>query len=199
MIPSALVHLKQLPLTINGQLDRKVLPNPNFTRTKTYTTPRNDLEEQVVGIWAEVLRQPKDTIGIKDDFFRLGGNSILAIRLTNRINKQFNKNFHVAIIFKNTTILKLVSSLENETEESAIRKITVTQPKDQKLSFAQERMWFVEKYEEGTNAYNIPMIFEVLEDTNLKALESSLKSIIARHEILRTLIKEDEGKHISVS
>ena len=61
------------------------------------------------------------------------------------------------------------------------------------MSFAQERMWFVEKYEEGTNAYNIPMIFEVLEDTNLKALESSLKSIIARHEILRTLIKEDEG------
>ena len=122
MIPSALVHLKQLPLTINGKLDRKVLPDPNFTRTKTYTTPRNDLEEQVVGIWAEVLRQPKDTIGIQDDFFRLGGNSILAIRLTNRINKQFNKNFHVAIIFKNTTILKLVSSLENETEESAIKK-----------------------------------------------------------------------------
>ncbi|MBY0273421.1 MAG: gramicidin biosynthesis protein, partial [Alphaproteobacteria bacterium] len=156
--------------------------------------PRNKLEAQVVEIWAEVLGLPKDKIGIQDDFFRLGGNSIIAIRLISKINKDLNKNLRVAALFNNTSIFKLLSSLEQESEENIIQPIPLTQPKDQKLSFAQERLWFIEKYEEGTSAYNIPMIFKLPEGTNLKALESSLKSIVERHEILRTLIKEENGE-----
>jgi amino acid adenylation domain-containing protein len=86
MIPSVLVHLESLPLTINGKLDRKALPNPELTNSDTYVAPRNDLEAKVCGIYAEVLGLDVTQIGIKDDFFRLGGNSILAIKLVSRLN-----------------------------------------------------------------------------------------------------------------
>ncbi len=193
MVPSFLLHLTHIPLTTNGKLDRKALPEPHFTNTKKYTAPKNKLEEQAVRIWAEVLDLPKDTIGIEDDFFRLGGNSILAIPLISQINRELDLNLRVSSIFKHTTIHKLLSS-ENEIPENIIRKIDIIHPEDQKLSFAQERLWFIENYEGGTCVYNIPMFFEISPDMDLEILELSLQSIVTRHEILRTFIKENKGK-----
>jgi acyl-coenzyme A synthetase/AMP-(fatty) acid ligase len=87
MIPSILIYMEELPLTINGKLDRKALPKPEFTNIDKYVAPRNELEEKVCKIWAEVLGLPEDKVGINDDFFRLGGDSILAIRLISKLNK----------------------------------------------------------------------------------------------------------------
>ena len=107
MIPSVLVQLDAIPLTINGKLDRKALPDPSFISTKTYIAPRNDLEEQVAEIWAEVLGLPKETIGIQDDFFRLGGDSIVSIQLVSRLRQRLDLRVSVKDIFTYKTIERL--------------------------------------------------------------------------------------------
>ena len=85
MLPGVLVHLDKLPLTINGKLDRKALPEAEFTRDDGYVEPRNELERSVCQIWAEVLNLPEDKVSIRDDFFRLGGDSIVSIQLISRL------------------------------------------------------------------------------------------------------------------
>jgi amino acid adenylation domain-containing protein len=108
MIPSVLVHVEQMPLTINGKLDRKALLEPEFKNKEQYVAPRTELEKQVCGIWAEVLGLAEDKVGINDDFFRLGGNSILAIKLINRINRVLNNCISVEAIFNYHTISSLL-------------------------------------------------------------------------------------------
>ncbi|CAG2169614.1 unnamed protein product, partial [Oppiella nova] len=192
MIPSVLVYLKELPLTINGKLDRKALPEPEFSSGDNYVAPRNEVEKQVCEIWTNVLGLAVDKVGIRDDFFRLGGNSIVAIRLVSQLNKKLNSDIALSSIFKHRTIQELVHYFKYSTEDKVIiNKAVITNVEEQLLSFAQERLWFIDKYEEGTNAYNIPMVFKLSKDIKLDILEKSVKSIVTRHEILRTLIKED--------
>jgi len=121
MIPSILVYLEKLPLTINGKLDRKALPDPEFTNIDNYVAPRNELESQVCKIWGEVLGLPEDRIGIRDDFFRLGGDSILAIKLVSKINKGLKNNVSIATIFKHSTVEGLCYDLNNHIENSKKR------------------------------------------------------------------------------
>ena len=116
MVPSVLVYLEKLPLTINGKFDRKALPDPEFTDKLSYVAPRNDLEYQVCEVYAQILGIPVENIGIKDNFFRLGGNSILVIKLVSQLNNQVfaNPSFHlnklvnITDIFKHKTILGLL-------------------------------------------------------------------------------------------
>ena len=192
MVPSALVHLDKLPLTINGKLDRKALPDPKFTQEESYVAPRSELEQQICQIWAETLGLPQDQVGIRDNFFRLGGNSILAIKLVNRLNKKLNNNVSVSVLFKQNTIEKLSRYLEHTSEdEIVIDQSKVSQVGEQILSFAQERLWFIEQYEGGTNAYNVPIVFKLTQNAQVELVARSIKGIVSRHEILRTLIKED--------
>jgi amino acid adenylation domain-containing protein len=193
MVPNAFIHLEQLPLTINGKLDRKALPASEFTNRDHYVAPRNELETKICQIWADIVGLPVEKVGTSDDFFRLGGNSILAIKLVSRLSKELDKSIHVATIFKQSTVSKLLHYLKHneEEEEVVIEKITVIHPEKQWLSFAQERLWFLEKYEQGTTAYNIPMVYRLSSECELDLLECSIRAIVDRHEILRTLIKED--------
>lgn len=107
MVPNVLVHLEMLPLTINGKLDRKNLPNPKCTNVGNYVAPRNELDEHICEIYAEVLGISKEQFGINDDFFRLGGNSILAIKLVSKLNNLLHCNVRVADIFKAKTVKSL--------------------------------------------------------------------------------------------
>jgi len=200
MVPSMLVHLEKLPLTINGKLDRKALPDPEFSNEDSYVAPRNELEQKVCQIWAKILGAPEDKVGIYDDFFRLGGNSILAIKLVSKLNRELNSNISVSGIFTNNTIDKSTRYIEHSTEDNiVIEKATTNRVEEQALSFAQERLWFIEKYEQGTSAYNVPMVFKLASNVKLDILESSVGNIILRHEILRTLIKEDsEGNSYQI-
>ncbi len=191
MIPKALVYLAHLPLTVNGKVDRKSLPNPTFTNSKSYVAPRNELEKEIVKIWAEILGLSNEIVGIEDDFFRLGGNSISAIRLVSRINKNFNQNLNIASIFQNRTIIKILSCFCTKSEINTPIKMHVKDPKYQKLSFSQERLWFIEKYENGTNAYNVPIVAEIADTVSLDLLKKSINSIVKRHDVLKTCIKED--------
>ena len=115
MVPSILMHLDKLPLTINGKLDRKALPDPEFGSDEdTYVAPRSELEEKLCQIWAEVLGIEANKISIKDDFFRLGGNSILAIKLVNKINAKFTMQLNIAEIFKYNSVQKMIDHIETQ-------------------------------------------------------------------------------------
>ncbi|SQB47407.1 Linear gramicidin synthase subunit D [Chryseobacterium jejuense] len=196
MIPSAFIHLKSLPLTINGKLDRKLLPEPEFTGGNEYTAPMNDLQKKLCTIYGEVLGINPEYISIHDDFFRLGGNSIMAIKLIGKIKQELELQTSVSMVFNHKTIALLEGALtteETDVENIEIIPVEVSSPEEQRLSFAQERLWFIESYEGGSSAYNIPMIVTLGAETNIPALCKALEFIIQRHEILRTFILTTEN------
>jgi acyl-CoA synthetase (AMP-forming)/AMP-acid ligase II len=150
-------------------------------------------EIKIRSIWGAVLGIPSDQIGIQDDFFRLGGNSILATKLASKLNRELGSSVSVSAIFTQHTVALLAHYLKYNTEEHVtISKAAVSKSEEQLLSFAQERLWFIEQYEQGTSAYNIPMVVRLSADVDLALLERSIQCIVHRHEILRTLIKEDQ-------
>ncbi|MCW1963754.1 non-ribosomal peptide synthetase [Chryseobacterium viscerum] len=195
MIPSAFIHLKSLPLTINGKLDRKQLPEPEFTGGNEYTAPMNDLQEKLCTIYGEILGTNPDYISINDDFFRLGGNSIMAIKLISKIRLTLDMQTNVAMIFNHKTVASLSGALsENVLEDQiTLSPLKVDNPEDQRLSFAQERLWFIESYEGGSSAYNIPMTVTLSMKTDIPALCTALETVIQRHEVLRTFILTTEN------
>ncbi|RZK03116.1 MAG: hypothetical protein EOO43_23145 [Flavobacterium sp.] len=113
MVPTILVYLPKLPLTYNGKLDRKALPEPEFGNSRNYTLPSNKVESKVCEIWAEILGLSKDKVGIDDDFFRLGGNSILLIKLVSTINNEFESNVKFKEIFNSSTIRQIAELIQN--------------------------------------------------------------------------------------
>ncbi|MGA8165634.1 MAG: condensation domain-containing protein, partial [Waddliaceae bacterium] len=192
MVPDYFVVLDKLPTTSNGKLDRNSLPEIGLEGGER-NSPRNELEKQVHSIWADVLGLSEDKLSITDDFFRLGGNSILAIKLTNKLNNSLQQNIKVSDIFTHPSVEKLVQSFSgNQADEISIKKGLFINEREQVLSFAQERLWFIQTYEHGTNVYNVPLIFELSNQIDLEALKKALFSIVNRHEVLRTIIKEDE-------
>jgi amino acid adenylation domain-containing protein/non-ribosomal peptide synthase protein (TIGR01720 family) len=194
MIPSAFIQLDRFPLTINGKLDRKALPNPDFVNKESYVAPTSDLEIKLCTIWQEILSLEK--VGIEDNFFRIGGNSILAIRLSHKISKALATNISVADIFSHKTI----SCLGDFLKSNEIKQIAITPQnlEEYPLSFAQERLWFIEQYEQGTNAYHIPLLVELQENTDRDRLKYAIDQVVRRHEVLRTVFKEDEGEYTQV-
>ncbi|WP_284461951.1 non-ribosomal peptide synthetase, partial [Chryseobacterium sp.] len=196
MVPSAFVHLTALPLTINGKLDRKQLPEPEFTGSKNYVAPETELQTKLCYIYGEVLGLDAESISIHDDFFRLGGNSIMAIKLISKIKQVLDIRVEVAVIFSHKTIASLSHILADENnrgEQITITPVEVNTPEEQRLSFAQERLWFIENYEGGSSAYNIPMIFRLDEKADISILCKALDAIIMRHEVLRSVIRTTDN------
>jgi len=193
MMPGLYVHVDGFPVTVNGKLDRQALPDPDFTTKDNYEGPNSQSEERLCEIYAEVLGVQSSQISVKDDFFKLGGHSILAIQLVNRINKKLGRKIDVSSIFKYKTVRQLSGHVQ-EGVEAAVRimPVEVSDPKEQLLSFAQERLWFIESYEGGSNAYNIPMVFKIKKDLDVTKILDGVKRVVHRHEVLRSVIKTDE-------
>ncbi|MBK2238166.1 non-ribosomal peptide synthetase, partial [Francisella philomiragia] len=188
MLPSILVELESMPLTVNGKLDRRALPDPEFVNEDSYVVPTTELEITLCDIFAEVLGLEK--VGVTDDFFRIGGNSILAIKLASKVTKVLDINISVADIF----IYKNVSKLSSYISNNEIDNIVISQANIDKyaLSFAQERLWFIEQYEKGTNAYHMPMLVSLNDDTDIEAIKLSIKAIVERHDVLRSVFRQDD-------
>ncbi|WP_259305765.1 condensation domain-containing protein, partial [Bacteroides ovatus] len=141
-----------------------------------------------------MLGLERGTVGVEDDFFQLGGDSILSIKMMNQVNKELGLNINISAVFKHRTIKNLLGSIEFEKFQSVqIEKFSVANPEEQLLSFAQERLWFINNYESGTSAYNVPMVFEVCSKVNTKHLIQSIKTVVQRHEVLRSIIKTGES------
>ncbi|WP_075343709.1 non-ribosomal peptide synthetase [Tenacibaculum agarivorans] len=193
MVPSLWISLDEMPLTVNGKLDRKALPelDGSMLSTKEYVAPRNETEEQLVNIWQDLLSVEK--VGVYDDFFELGGHSLLATRLVSLIRKELEKELAIREIFEHTTIADLSLHITTQSKGVLLPEVTAEDRSDSiPLSFSQERLWFLDQFE-GTLAYHIPAIIHIEGDLDVEILEQALKTIVARHEILRTNLFSKDG------
>lgn len=147
----------------------------------------SDTEYKVASIFAGILGL--EEISLHDDFFRMGGNSISAIQVSHRISNLLGIDVGVADIFKHNTIARLVAHGMGQTRT----EIPHAQAARSVLSFAQERLWFIEQYEQGSNAYHIPLIYDLDPENGIEGMKYALQQVVARHEVLRTTIEHDES------
>lgn len=197
MLPSLFVQIDEIPLTPNGKVDRRALPRIDLTKARLihYNPPRTPTEEMLVGIWCEVLKL--EQVGIRENFFDLGGHSLLATQVASRIRESFKVEFPLKRLFELTTIADIAVALEAamEQERVAVRGIESRKHGEYvRLSFAQQRMWFLDQFEPGSPLYNIPAAFRIYGDLNIEALKQALADLSERHSILRTIFIDLDGE-----
>ena len=189
MIPVAVVVLEALPLTPNGKLDKRALPAPEYT-AGGYRAPADAVEEVLAGIYARVLGLER--VGVDDSFFDLGGDSLSAMRLVAAINTGLDAGLAVRAIFDAPTVAQLAPRIG---DGSGGRKPLVAgqRPTVVPLSFAQSRMWFLNRFEGGVATYNMPTAFRICGALDVEALGAALDDVIDRHESLRTVFPDVDG------
>ncbi|MEO6220987.1 MAG: amino acid adenylation domain-containing protein, partial [Ginsengibacter sp.] len=194
MVPALLVELNEMPLTSNGKVDKKALPDPDVDELmgNMYELPGTDMEKQLVHIWKKLLSVER--VGINDNFFELGGHSLSAMQLSSRLHKLLNIKIDIGKIFANPTIKELciVLSGEDETKYSEIKILPHQEYYD--LSHAQKRFWILSHYKDGSKAYNFSAAYIIEGNLNNAAFNKAIKSVIKRHESLRTVFIEIEGE-----
>ncbi|MEU9188406.1 amino acid adenylation domain-containing protein, partial [Streptomyces sp. NPDC048484] len=186
MLPSLFVELDELPLSPNGKLDRAALPAPDATRLggNAFVAPASPSEELLAGIWARVLGV--DRVGAEDDFFELGGHSLLATQVTSRIRDVFGVEAPLSVLFDRRTVRDLAAWADSATRGIVLSPVTVADRDEPlPLSFAQQRLWFLDQLDPGSPEYNltIPVRLGALD---VEALGAALSTVPARHEVLRT-------------
>lgn len=184
MIPAAFVQIDKFTLSANGKLDRNVLPTPEFT-VYEYVPPVSELERTLCAIWQEVLTV--EQVGITDDFFMLGGNSILAIHLINKVRQRLDIELSILDLFEHNQIRTLI---EHGLGRQAVR-ILPANTRRYPLSYAQQRLWFIEQFDSHSSAYQIPILLNLSHDADHHCIELAIRAILVRHQVLRTCIKED--------
>ncbi|MEF3353754.1 amino acid adenylation domain-containing protein [Paenibacillus sp. GYB006] len=190
MIPAAIMFMDELPLTPNAKLDRKALPEPDYASLTTLRQARTPQEELLCELFADILQLPR--VGIDDNFFDLGGHSLLAARLSMRIRGIFSKDLSLADLFEAPTVAKLVKKLDDVVHtRPAIQR--EERPSEIPLSFAQKRLWFLDRLEGPNSAYNIPLVIEMKGLLQVDALKMALNDLALRHESLRTIYPENGG------
>ncbi|GAC1464690.1 MAG: hypothetical protein NVSMB9_03610 [Isosphaeraceae bacterium] len=203
MVPSIIVPLDALPLTPNGKVDRNALPDPvkpGGTLTGSTLPPRGPVEEALVTIWSEVLE--RETPGIHDNFFEIGGHSLLAARLLARVRDTFSVDLPLKALFDSPTVAGLGSLVEEALRSGAGFEIPPLEPvpRDGPLpaSFAQQRLWFLDQLEPASSAYNIPAAVRLKGTLNHAVLEQAFQELVRRHESLRTTFTSEDGLPLQV-
>ncbi|NNB98210.1 non-ribosomal peptide synthase/polyketide synthase, partial [Corallococcus exiguus] len=194
MRPSALLVLEALPLNTNGKVDRKALPAPQGTAlASTYVAPRTPTEEQLAALFTQVLRVER--VGIHDDFFALGGHSLLATQLVSRIRATFRAELPLRALFEAPTVATLAERLQSQTPSLRLPPLTRTQSDGpQPLSFAQQRLWFLDQLTPGDASYNLPTALRLTGQVDVKSLRRAFEALVARHDALRTTFRDSEGQ-----
>jgi acyl carrier protein len=191
MVPAAYMRLERLPLTINGKVDRGALPEPEISLNEDeYEPPAREIEKIFCEIFGQILELDAETVSVTADFFRLGGSSIRAMKLVNRIQRETRTRISVADIFAYKTIRAITENLKETGDwRPTITPAVFENAEEQVLSHEQRRLWFLESYEGGSNAYNIPMVWEIAEGVDEESLKDSIKEIVRRHEVLHSVVK----------
>ena len=203
MVPAAYVVLDALPLTATGKVDRRALPEPQVSQAETTFVPtRTPIEGIIAQLWGQVLafadERQLEQVGVDDNFFELGGHSLLATRVISRVRQVFGVDVSLRDLFEAPTVAGLAQRVE-----AALRGMqglqsppmrTISRDGELVLSFAQQRMWFLDQLEPNTPLYNIPDAVRFTGPLNIRALERSVNAIIQRHEALRTVFVTEDGK-----
>ncbi len=185
--------IEKMPLTATGEIDRQQL-RLHGDAAAARVAPRNDVERQMAKIWEEVLRVPAP--GVNDNFFSLGGNSLLATQVISRLRDAFKVELPLRALFEKPTIAGLAGRLDGLAPKTSEVPPIVPVPRtsDLPLSFAQRRLWFLAQFEPDSPVYNIPIAIQLDGPVKLDALEQSLNAIVQRHEPLRTRFPDVNGK-----
>ncbi len=203
MVPTTFMVMKQFPVTLNGKVDRKALPAPvenAHQESSEIILPATEIEKQLAALWTEILGIKN--ISVTDKFFEMGGNSLSATMLISRIIRNYSIRLTLRDLFENQTIAEISLEIEQrktiETDKgqtNVIRHLASDQ-KFLPLSPGQKRLWFVENFEPGNRAYNMPFEYSIKGDLDTVVLEKSIAELIWRHESLRTIITTVEGEPV---
>ncbi|WP_328940793.1 amino acid adenylation domain-containing protein [Streptomyces sp. NBC_00250] len=193
MVPSALVPVATLPLTVNGKLDVKALPAPDLSGTGRSRAPRTPREETLCGLFAEVLGLPEGSVGIDSDFFDLGGHSLLATRLVSRARTALDAELAIRDLFEAPTVAELVERAAPSRGAARPALVAAERPDELPLSHAQQRLWVIQQIECTSAAYNFPLVMRLNGTFDREAWSAALADVTDRHEALRTLFAERES------
>jgi len=201
MVPAHFVLLHEFPVTPNGKIDRAALPSPAeslLAERDDFVAPSGPVEGILAGIWEEVLNLKR--VGIHDNFFELGGHSLLATRVVSRVREAFGVDIPLRGLFDQPTVAELRASIEKELGREdtapAIPLARASRENSLPLSFAQQRLFFLDRLKPGSTVYNVPAVVHVAGALNVTALAQALNDIIQRHEALRTSFPTVDGEPV---
>lgn len=198
MIPACFIQVKEMPLTVNGKIDRKSLPEPEGVVSyggESYIAPRNETEEKLAVIWQEITGRQR--IGVTDNFFEVGGHSLRATRLVNLIHKTFEVSIALKDVFE-MPVLEEQAALIQQARKNIFIPISPASMSTSgyPLSASQYRLWILCQLGEVNIAYNVKDVHIFKGDLNSEALAYAFRSLIQRHEVLRTVFRTDEKGEI---
>ncbi len=201
MVPKVFMLLDTFPLTPNGKVDRSALPTPDGQRPEldeAYVPCRTPTEELLAEIWGQVLGVER--VGIYDNFFQLGGHSLLATQVVSRIREAFKVEMPLRRLFEAPTVAGLAENIDLGRGTGLQAPPIVPVPRDGELplSFAQQRLWFIDQLEPGSSVYNFPAAVRLKGPLNVLALQQSLNEIVRRHEVLRTTFTIVDGRPVQI-
>lgn len=203
MLPSGFVFLDSIPLTSNGKVDRRSLPAPDFgsmASDQGAQAPRNPVEEVIANVWAQVLGLER--VGIRDDFFELGGNSLLATQVVSRLRAALQVGLPLRRLFESPTIAELADFIKRErTKESHLQAPPIKRTSRDKtlpLSYSQWRMWFINQMMPNMPIYNVAVALRLSGPLDAAILEKSINEIVRRHEVLRTTFPQIDNQPVQL-
>ncbi len=201
MMPAVFVLLDALPLTANGKIDRRALPTPDGQRQELdeeFLASRTATEELLAEIWGRVLGVER--VGIYDNFFHLGGHSLLATQVVSRIRETFQVEMPLRCMFEAPTVAGLAETIDISRGKGLQAPPIVPIPRggEMPLSFAQQRLWFIDQLDPGNSVYNFPAAVRLKGPLNVVALKQSLDEIVRRHEALRTTFAIVDGRPVQI-
>ena len=193
MLPNRYIHLQNFPLSINGKIDRSKLacsPNGQVDIDEN-NFPDNQILKKIRKIWQDVLAI--ESIGFNDNFYEIGGHSLKAIRLISTINKEFTINLSLDKILNHPTFSEFAALIE-QSEENSNEICPIEDQEFYDLQIFQRRLWIIDQMLPDKSVYNIPLFYQVDNTFDLEIFNSVLRSFIEEHEILRTIVIEQQGR-----
>ena len=195
MLPAAIIEIERAPLTAHGKVDRKAFPRPELTRA-ALDPPRTGTEQIIAGIWERLLGLKG--ISRTDNFFALGGHSLLATQVISRIRLELGATLPLRSLFEHPRLADMARAVEmarslRKEDEPALEPLESRDGAE--LSFAQRRLWFLDRLEPGSATYNIPIQSQLLGALDVERLETAIQQVVRRHEILRTVYLQ-RGDHL---
>ncbi|AZZ97460.1 amino acid adenylation domain-containing protein [Pseudoalteromonas sp. R3] len=189
MCPELYYHLERLPLTDNGKVDRRALPQPDAQQQVQYEPPQTPTEQTLAQIWQQLLSV--EQVGKGDNFFTLGGHSLLAMRLVTQVKQSFAIEFGVKQVFETPTLNGMALAID-AAAHSELGQISAVSNPDAcyPLSYAQSRLWFIDQLEQGSSNYNVPANYRLRGALKVTALQAAFAALSDRHHILRTVYEQ---------
>ena len=189
MIPTNFMFLTELPMTSNGKVDRKKLPDLKREKVARQEKPENSTEEKLLRIWSDVLKVKDDEIGVNDSFFDVGGHSLRALNIVTKIQSEFGLSMTLHEIFNHSTIKSLGKRIQTLGNNRNKVELTI-QPSERKDYYQptpdQKRIYLLQKSDENSIAYNTPSIFQIVGDIDINTIQNLFDQLIKRYEALRS-------------